>query len=162
MKTKTALLLLSSLLLIAALFSCANPASVSQLSDSERAEVLAASLAAMNTAYSEMAPAPLESIAVSPRALYTGSGFIIDGTSDPINITITFNNYTSAGVSINGTVSMQDLPPYNMSSFSSTANITIIYNGETHTLAWNFSISASGSAISFTGTYTVDGSTYSY
>ncbi len=63
MKTKTVLLRLSSLLLIAALFSCANPASVSQLSESERAEVLAASLTAMNTAYLDMGPAPLTLIA---------------------------------------------------------------------------------------------------
>jgi len=141
-------------LLIAVMFSCNN--GVAPLSESERAEVLSATMTAFSTASIDV-PTPETSISSPARdqISYTGEGFTISGTDVPMKITITFTNYESMSVIINGSVTMSGS---SAGDFETVASFTVIYNGEAHTLGWDFSYSSGV----FSGSYTIDGSTYTY
>jgi len=154
MKTGRILTLIAIPLLIAAMFSCNN--GVAPLTEEERTEILSETM----TAFNELPigeESTKESAAAPSRALLaTGEGYEINGmyTATDINVTITFTNYESASVIISGTITISG----SSTSSENVATLTVTYKGGAHSLNWNFSYSNG----MLSGSYTIDGSSYSY
>ncbi|MBF9014355.1 MULTISPECIES: hypothetical protein [unclassified Oceanispirochaeta] len=171
---KSLLLILSAFFILFAFVSCEEEAAAAAgggLTDSERSQVLGTATTAMSTAVSEA----MSSISYGGALLqsnpedlsrgierttydinYTGNGFSVTGTfSTSYQLTITFNNYSSSGVTINGSCSYSG----SAGGISSTASFTIKYDGYTYSFRWTLNMDSSGN---FTGSYTIDGESYNY
>ena len=159
MKNRNVLAIVPALLLIAALFSCSNPAAVTPLSEEERSEVLDATMQAFDTGMGSAATpvAAPESLnrTITTVDVTTGITLAVDDVENIISIN--FTNYESAPVSLNGKVVMDY--DDNFTTFKCTADLSILYNGETHKLTWIVTMT---DTYSVTGSYTFDGVNYDF
>lgn len=78
----------------------------------------------------------------------------VDVVSVGDTYTLTYNNFTYDGITINGSLTYR----INGTEYSYIGNFTITSGGETYTMTWNFSVTGT----SFTLEYTINGFTYDF
>jgi len=101
------------------------------------------------------------------NSYYSASGTVtINGTVTTANVTITFRGYSYNGVTFSSgtaTIAYTADSSTNDFSFVYTGNFNITYNGTPYTFSWNLTANFTyPSTYAYTGTFTINGTTYTY
>ena len=176
----------SGLIAVAALLvGCSHPGAYSTPPSNSQAQSMnAAVITAVGAAFSGSGSPPLSIVGTSkmysglyiPRASfsYTGATYSITGSDnqsggtvtypETFTLTITFSGYTADGVTFNSgsaTLTM-DATDANDFTLSYVGNFDITYQGTPYTFTWTIDVTDSSSTITYSGNFTIDGTTYTF